>query len=154
IYQRNALEAYRTGVSSFHTPWRGDGFDDLVTDASTDPLFSMITRASALPSMHLTSAAFRLPVALLKTLEALPGKASAFDPFCTNVQTDLDAKPLPAPVPVEWPRARLETIRIHAPTACCDLRPTGGSTATSELIALAMTVALRDDFAHGETGLS
>jgi hypothetical protein len=106
--------------------------------------------------MHLASAAFRIPEAMLKAIEARPGKTSAFDSLCQRISTDLNGQALPTPVPVEWPRALLEPIRIHAPIACCELTPSGtaGAAVTSDSIALAVVVALRDDFAHGETGLS
>ena len=85
-----------------------------------------------LARIDLASAAFRLPLAALKTCQARPSSSS-------ELVGNIDPKTK------DWKRGDLVTSAMFG-KKCCD--PTGGA-----LAALAIVMLVRDDFGHGEAGM-
>ena len=95
--------------------------------------------------MHLASAAFRLPVALQKTIEARPGAATVFGDLWgpSNKKGALD-----------WRRKEgmFDSFSKVKALGDCAMGALGGTVEERLQYATTIITVIRDDFGHGEEG--
>jgi len=148
IYHRNALDMYDDTPELLHGPLR-DPHSHTVTPLpwSGEPVLSNVASAPSpmLGGMFVASASFRLPVAVLKSVEL------SADPFEEHKLLKRDG---------DWNREALcrafedkgvKRLGVKG-LGCCNGPPLGEDSVDRLRNALTIMVVHRDDFAHGEVG--